>query len=168
MENYQIDNLDGQILNALSKDARLPFTELANQLKVSHGTIHQRVQRMMDLKIIKGTKVVVDYHKLGMDVTTLLGIHLKSAKDQSKVVEKLKTFPEVIEVYYTTGAYALIIKIINKNIKDFHLFLSEKLQGIAEIQSTESFLCLDVPLERSLEITTKQSTHRPQKSKRPL
>jgi len=168
MENYQIDNLDGQIINALQKDARLAFTDLAQKLKVSHGTIHQRVQRLMDLKIIKGTKIVIDYQKLGMDVTTLLGIHLKTAKDQAKVVEKLKAMPEVIEIYYTTGTYALIIKIINKNIKDFHMFLSEKLQGISEIQSTESFLCLDVPLERSLEISSMQTNQKLHKSKRPL
>jgi Lrp/AsnC family transcriptional regulator for asnA, asnC and gidA len=92
---------------------------------------------------------------MGYDVTTLLGIHLKSAKDQSKVVEKLKSMKEVVEIYYTTGAYALIIKVHNKNIRSFHIFLSDKLQNISEIQATESFICLDQPVSRNLLVEEK-------------
>lgn len=149
-ENNQIDILDSKILDLLQKDGRMAYTEIAKKLLISHGTVHQRLNRLTELGIIKGTKIILDYQKIGYDVTTLLGIHLKSAKDQSKVIEKLKAMNEVVEVYYTTGSYALIIKIHNKNIKDFHYFLAEKLQNIAEIQSTESFICLDQPVNRSL------------------
>lgn len=152
LENNQIDNLDKKILDLLQKDGRMAYTEMAKKLIVSHGTIHQRINRLNDMGIIKGSKIILDYQKLGHDVTTLLGIHLKSAKDQAKVVEKLKHIKEVVEVYYTTGAYALIIKTHNKNIKDFHHFLIEKLQNIPEIQSTESFICLDQPISRTLSL----------------
>ena len=149
----QIDNLDKKILELLQSDGRMAYTEIAKKLTISHGTVHQRMAKLEELKIIKGNSILLDYQKLGFDVTTLLGIHLKSAKDQGKVIEKLKTMKEVVEVYYTTGAFALIIKVHNKNIKDFHHFLSDKLQGIPEIQSTESFICLDNPLSRNLKIT---------------
>lgn len=152
MENFQIDKLDKEILELLQKDGKMPFTEMAQKLMVSHGTIHQRVNKLTESGIIIGTKVIIDYSKIGYDVTTLLGIHLKSAKDQLKVIDKLKTFKEVVEVYYTTGAYALMIKVHNKNIKDFHHFLADKLQSIPEIQSTESFICLDQPIQRFLSV----------------
>lgn len=153
MENEQIDKLDRSILDLLQQDARIAYTEIAKKLIVSHGTIHQRINKLTELGIIIGSSLKIDYSKLGYDVTTLLGIHLKSAKDQSKVIEKLKTMKEVVEVYYTTGVYALIIKVHNKNIKDFHFFLADKLQNITEIQSTESFICLDNPISRNLKIT---------------
>jgi Lrp/AsnC family transcriptional regulator for asnA, asnC and gidA len=146
-ENHQIDNLDRKILDLLQLDGRMAYTEIAKKLTISHGTVHQRMARLEEIGIIKGTSIIIDYQKIGYDVTTLLGIHLKSAKDQ------LKAMKEVVEVYYTTGAFALIIKVHNKNIKDFHHFLSDKLQGIPEIQSTESFVCLDHPLSRTLKIT---------------
>lgn len=152
IENNQIDNLDCKILDLLQKDGRMAYTEIAKKLLISHGTVHQRLNRLTEMGIIKGTKIILDYQKLGYDVTTLLGIHLKSARDQSKVIEKLKAMKEVVEVYYTTGTYALMIKIHNKNIKDFHFFLADKLQNITEIQSTESFICLDQPVSRSLPI----------------
>ena len=151
-ENYQIDSLDRKILELLQKDGRMAYTDIAKKLIVSGGTIHQRVNKMIDAQIIKGTQVMIDYGKIGYDVTTLLGIYLKSAKDLGKVLEKLKGMKEVVEVYYTTGAYALIINVHNKIIKDFHHFLVDKLQSIAEIQSTESFICLDEPVKRSLAI----------------
>ena len=152
-ENYQIDSVDRKILAFLKEDARMPYTEIAKKLIVSGGTIHQRVNKMTEAGIIKGSKVVIDYKELGFDVTTLLGIHLKSAKDQNSVVAQLETFNEVTEVYYTTGTYALIVKVQTKTIKHFHEFLITKLQAIKEVQSTESFICLDQPIHRDIEIT---------------
>ena len=152
-EIEQIDNLDRKILDLLQADGRMAYTEIAKKLVISHGTVHQRINKLTELKIINGSSINLDYGKLGFDVTTLLGIHLKSAKDQSKVIEKLKLMKEVVEVYYTTGAYALIIKVHNKTIKDFHFFLSDKLQSISEIQSTESFICLDNPIKRHMNIS---------------
>lgn len=152
-QNDKIDKLDRDILELLQKDGRMAYTDIAKKLIVSHGTVHQRINKLTELGIIQGSKIILDYSKLGYDVTTLLGIHLKSAKDQGKVIEKLRMMKEVVDVYYTTGAYALIIKVHNKNIKDFHHFLADKLQNIAEIQSTESFICLDQPLSRHLTIS---------------
>lgn len=149
-ETYQIDNLDRKILSLLQHDGRLAYTDIAKNLTVSPGTIHQRINKMTEAGIIKGTRLILDYQKLGYDVTTLLGLYLKSAKDLNKVLEKLKSIKEVVDVYYTTGSYALIIKIHHKSIKDYHQFLVDKLQSIPEIQSTESFICLDQPIERAL------------------
>jgi len=149
-ETYQIDNLDRKILSLLQHDGRLAYTDIAKKLTVSPGTIHQRINKMTEAGIIKGTRLILNYQKLGYDVTTLLGLYLKSAKDLNKVLEKLKSMKEVVDVYYTTGSYALIIKIHHKSIKDYHQFLVDKLQSIPEIQSTESFICLDQPIERAL------------------
>ncbi|MBJ7274790.1 AsnC family transcriptional regulator, partial [Idiomarina abyssalis] len=45
-ENYQIDDLDRSILNALMEDARTPYAELAKRYNVSPATIHVRVEKM--------------------------------------------------------------------------------------------------------------------------
>lgn len=151
-ENYQIDNVDKKILRFLQKDARMPYLEIARKLVVSGGTIHQRISRMTELGIIKGSEIVLDETKLGIGVVVLLGIHLRSAKGNNHVVEKLKGYPEVLEAYFTTGNYALMAKIAVPSIKDFHEFLVNKLQVLEEIQSTESFICLDQPIDRGIRI----------------
>ena len=136
MENYEIDNLDRKILRVLMKDARTPFTDIAKDLIVSPGTIHQRVAKMEEKGILQGSKFEIDYVKLGLSVCVLLGIHLKNAKDCSRVIEQLKELKEVTEVYYTTGTYALIIKVLTSSIQDYHHFLINQLQAIKEIQAT--------------------------------
>ena len=149
---YQIDNTDRKILAFLMKDARMPYLEIAKKLKVSGGTIHQRIQKLQEGGIISGSHLRVNQAALELDVTVILGVFLKSAKDQNKVVSELDKLPEVLEIYYTTGNFALMLKLVTKNIKDFHLLLSQKIQSIEEIQSTESFIVLDTPLMRDIDI----------------
>ena len=151
-EKYEIDNLDRKILRLLQKDARMPYLEIARKLIVSGGTIHQRMSKMIDQGIVKSTVLQLDQAKLGLDVTVILGIHLKSAKKLTSVLKTLKSFPEVIEAHYTTGNFALLIKLCVPSIKDYHIFLTEKIQGIDEVSSTESFICLDSPITREISI----------------
>ena len=96
---------------------------------------------------------MLNLKNLGYDVTVFLGIHLNSSKDLSSVIEKLNQLPEVVEAYFTTGNYALLVKAHTKNITDFHLFLAKKLQTIEGIQSTESFISLDQPINKSIQLT---------------
>lgn len=152
-EKYEIDSLDRKILRHLQEDARKPYLEIARELKVSGGTIHLRIDKLTHSGIIKGSHIELDYEKLGFDVTVFLGVHLKSAKDLPEVLKKMETFKEIVEVYYTTGNYALLIKVRTKTIKDFHLFLTEKLQAINSIQSTESFVSLSEPIKRELSLS---------------
>ena len=75
-------------------------------------------------------------------------MNLSHARTFKSVLEKLKSFPEVVDVHYTTGQYSLFVKILTKTTQDLHLFLIEKLQTIKDIQSTETFISLDNPVSR--------------------
>ena len=147
---YEIDTLDRQIMTRLLNEARTPFIEIARTLSVSGGTIHQRVDRMKASGLIKGSSLSLDLTILGFDVTVFLGIHLVSSKATNRVIRKLEELSEVVEAYYTTGNYALLVKVHTKNIKNFHEFLINKLQAIDEIQATESFISLSQPINRSI------------------
>lgn len=57
---YQIDELDEKILNILTKNARIPFLEVARECNVSGAAIHQRVQRLSKLGIINGSQFTVN------------------------------------------------------------------------------------------------------------
>lgn len=150
--SYQIDDIDRGILKYLQKDARMAYTSIAEKLGVSSGTIHQRIHRLEEAGILLGTTIRVDPKALGLTVSVLIGIHLRGAHDHEKVIEQLKSWPEVIEVNYTTGSYGLIVKVSTQDIDTFHKFLTKKLQTVREIQATESFVCLDQPISRGVSI----------------
>jgi Lrp/AsnC family transcriptional regulator for asnA, asnC and gidA len=151
-QEYQLDDLDRQILRELTKDARASFVEIAKRLGVSGGTIHQRVNKMKNAGVLKGFQPIIDESCLGLSVSALVGIHLKNAKDCNKVIDHLNQFPEVVEAHYTTGTYALMIKVVTGSIQDFHSFLMGRLQSLTEIQSTESFICMAKPIDRQVRI----------------
>lgn len=146
----QLDELDHEILSALQKNARKAFTDIAKNLGVSSGTIHQRYNKLVELGIVTGSTLTIDESRLGFDVTTILGVHLKSGNSHERVVEKLRQIRNVVEINYTTGTYALMVKIKTKSIKDFHELLTTKIQAIAEISSTESFVSLKEYVSRQL------------------
>lgn len=145
--NYELDNTDREILRELRRDARVSFQDIARRLVVSGGTVHVRVQKMREAGVIKGFKVILDEEKLGFDVCAFIGINLHNARDYPAVLEKLRGFPEITEVHYTTGGYSMFIKILAQSTRGLHHFLVDKLQKIDEIQSTETLISLDRPIE---------------------
>ena len=150
-ENYQLDNLDRQILNALLRDARTPFTEIAEKENVSSGTIHVRIDKLKQAGVIKGTKLLVDHSALGYGVSAYLGINLHNARDYKMVLEKLRQVDGILEAYYTTGEFNIFTKIITKSIPDLYRFLVE-LQQVQEIQTTQTTMILESPILRDIEL----------------
>ncbi len=147
-ENCQIDSLDEQILGILRVDAWVPFTEIARRVGVSSGTIHGRVDKLRQKGVLKSVRAMLDYRRLGFDVCAFIGINLHNARDYNLVVEKLEKMTEIVEAHYTTGKYSIFAKVITKDTKGLHHFLTEKLQRVKEIQSTETFVSLDAPISR--------------------
>ena len=76
--NYQLDEIDKNILDFLVENTRMPFTEIAKQMNVSAGTIHVRVKKMEDAGIIKGSSLILDYGKLDYHFIAFMGILLIS------------------------------------------------------------------------------------------
>ena len=111
MANYQLDELDEKILKLIIGNARIPFLEVARICNVSGAAIHQRIQRLTALGVIKGSEFIVDNTKVGYDTCAYVGIFLNSPGQFPSVTEALKNIPEVVECHYTTGQYDLFIKI---------------------------------------------------------
>lgn len=145
-----IDNLDKNILNALAENARQSYAEIAKANQVSPATVHVRVEKMRKAGIITGARLSIDAKKLGYDITCFIGIILRQAGDYPSALKKLEALPEVTEAYYTTGQYSVLIKVLVRNIEDLQKLLIERLQVIDEIQSTETLISLQTPIQRAV------------------
>lgn len=149
-KEYQIDNLDKNILNELRENARAPYAELGKKLSVSPATVHVRVEKMRQAGIIARTKVELNEKRLGYDVCCFIGINLKAAGDYKPTIDKLDQIEEVLEAYYTTGHYNIFVKIMARSIDHLQRVLIDKIQAISEIQSTETLISLDNPINREV------------------
>ena len=114
--------------------------------------IHQRVDRLRGLGIIRGVTIDIDPMKLGYTVLTFIGVVLERPSEYKAVLKRFEDCPEVTEAYYTTGNYTFIMKVYSRSIKHLHQFLLERVQKIPQVRSTETIVVLDAPLERQFEV----------------
>ncbi len=149
-KKYNPDEIDLKILSILMKDGKVTYAEIGKALFISGGTVHVRIKKLMESKIIINTELKVDYAKLGYDITAFLGIYLEKSKMYNNVSEELLKIPEVVEAHYTTGTYSIFAKIISKDTQHLRNTISEKIQQIPGIQRTETFISLDRAFERPL------------------
>ena len=56
MAHHQLDELDEKILKLIIGNARMPFLEVARECNVSGAAIHQRIQKLTNLGVIKGQR----------------------------------------------------------------------------------------------------------------
>lgn len=150
--DYQIDNIDRQIMQILLQNARTPYTEIAQKLLISAGTVHVRMKKLENLGIVLGTELVIDPAKLGYDLTAFIGIFLDKSVNYNQIIPELNKIPEVVEAYYTTGGYSIFAKIICANTNHLRIVLNEKIQAVKGIQRTETMISLEQSIRRKIPI----------------
>jgi Lrp/AsnC family transcriptional regulator for asnA, asnC and gidA len=141
MGHHQLDELDEKILKLIIENARIPFLEVARACNVSGAAIHQRIQKLTDLGVIKGSEFIVDQNKVGFETSAYMGLFLKDPEHFKDVVKALESIPEVVECHYTTGQYDLFIRLFAKNNKHLLEIIHNKLQplGLARTETLISF-----------------------------
>jgi len=111
----KLDSLDYKILQMLSLNARKPYLEIARACNVSGAAIHQRIQKLYTMGIIKGSVSLINPSAVGYDTCAYIGFFLNDPSKFDEVVERLKAVPEVVECYFTTGKYDIFIKLYAQN-----------------------------------------------------
>jgi Lrp/AsnC family transcriptional regulator, regulator for asnA, asnC and gidA len=160
-----IDSLDRKILSILTKNARIPFLEVARECNVSGAAIHQRVQRLTKLGIISGSQFTVDPKKLGYNTCAYMGIFLDNAAYFNEVSKKLMNVPEITQCHYTTGQWAMFLEIYAKDNEHLRKVLSEKIQSIPGVMRTETFISLEVLVDRQLPVFEEEEDEQKANSK---
>ena len=148
----KIDNLDRKILSILSKNARIPFKDVAAECDVSRAAIHQRVQHLIDNGVIVGSGFDINPKSLGYSTCTYVGLNLERGSMYKEVVERVINIPEVIECHFTTGPYTMLVKLYARDNEQLMDLLNNKLQSIAGVVSTETLISLEQSIKREIPI----------------
>ena len=148
----KIDGIDKIIIKRLVKDARTPILSIAREVGISGAAIHQRLKKLEKSKLIDGYKMVINQRSLGYTTTAFVGIFLDSSSLYSSAIKRLKDIPEIVESHYTTGNYAVFIKILCKNNEDLMHLLNKDIQNIKGVSRTETFISLDQQISRQISI----------------
>ncbi len=149
-DSNHIDSLDRKILSLITRNARIPYLEVARECNVSGAAIHQRIQRLTKMGIITGSEFVIDPKKIGFLTCAYVGIFLDNAGLYPEVVTKLKEIPEITQCHYITGNYSIFIKVYTRDNEDLKHVLVDKVQAIPGVERTETFISLEETFNRQL------------------
>ena len=147
----QLDSLDFKILVMLSENARRPYLEIARECGVSGAAVHQRVQKLYSMGVIREAITVINPSSLGFDTCAYIGLMLKEPSKSERIIEAIRKIPEVVEFYYTTGQYDVFIKIYARNNEDLLRLIHNSLSNLSDTRS-ETLICFKEVFKRQIPV----------------
>lgn len=151
MAIQKLDNLDKQILRMIAEDARVPFLEVARSCDVSGAAIHQRIQKLTSMGVLKGSQFIINPEKIGYETCAYIGLNLRNPEKFDDVMVELQKIPEVTECHYTTGNFDMFIKIYAKNNHHLLNIIHDKLQPLG-LASSETLISFNTVFDRQLPV----------------
>lgn len=151
MAHHNLDLLDKKILRLIANDARIPFLEVARSCNVSGAAIHQRIQKLTNLGILKGSQFIIDPEKVGYETCAYIGLYLQNPAKFDDVVEELRRIPEVVECHYTTGGYDMFIKIYARNNHHLLNVIHDRLQPLG-LSRSETIISFNAAINRQVPV----------------
>jgi len=144
-----LDNYDVEILKHLEEDGKMPFSQIAEELKISNTMVHQRVARLKKEGVLSHHSIIIDEKKLGYEWGAFTGIILKDNSDTEAVIEQLRLIPEVTECYHISGSYTLFVRIVARNGEHMRSILYDKIEEVKGVMKTESMVDFGCAFKRN-------------------
>jgi Lrp/AsnC family transcriptional regulator for asnA, asnC and gidA len=141
----RLDTIDQYIIDAMRKDGREAFAQIAEKLNVSPGMIRQRYNRLVELGYLK-VVAVTNPLMMGMRTMALIGVHTDGHR-MLQVAEQISKLEEVVYLVVVSGRYDIICEVFCRDHEDLLKFLTEKLAKVDGIRETESFIHLKIVKE---------------------
>ncbi|MEM7655166.1 MAG: Lrp/AsnC family transcriptional regulator [Bacteroidota bacterium] len=155
MEN-QLDHLDREMLEVLSQQARIPFTQLADRLKISNSLVHQRVNKLKDMGVLGEAGFHLSPRKLGYATSAYVLIMLQSGHFRLPMVESLQAIPEVVEVANIAGRYDLMAKVYTRDNRHLRDILYEQIQELPGVEGTNTIIAFETAFQRGVSPWSKE------------
>lgn len=140
-----LDEIDKEILRVLQKNSRTPLREISKRVGLAESTVYERIKKLKQRGIIKKFTIILDPETLGFHLLAFILIKAKAGK-YAEVAEKLISYPEIVEIYETTGDYDMILKIRTRNSEELNEFL-DKIGEIDGVVATHTMVVLKIHKE---------------------
>ena len=137
-----LDEIDRQIIDALQRDGRVAFAQIAEQLSVSPGMIRLRYNRLVEQGVLK-VVAITNPLRMGFKTMAIIGIRADGSK-LLQVAEKISGLEEVIYLVISSGRFDLFAEVVCRDHEDLLRFITEKLSTIDGVRESESFIHLKI------------------------
>jgi len=142
----QLDETDILLIKVLQKDSRKSLKELARLTDVSVPTARARIDRLVNLGVIRQFTVAIDPQKLLGGVTAFINLKAKLAEIDA-IKSALSQMEEVVGLYVTTGECDLVVKVCVQDARMLEEFILRKLNKVAGIEGARSGVVVETAKE---------------------
>ena len=105
-----MEDLDRQILQLLSVDGRMSFTDLGKATGLSTSAVHQRVKRLEGRGVIRSYAAVLDFDQVGLPLTAFISIRPIDPSQPDDSPERLRGITEIESCWSVAGEESYILK----------------------------------------------------------
>ena len=143
-----LDEADRKILAELQQDARASFKAIADDIGVSEATVFVRVKKLKEAGIIKGFRAIVDPNAVGKTLTAFILVRAQP-KTYHHVLDALKRFDDIYEIFDVTGQYYSVLKIRTTGTEQLTKIIDE-IETIEGVAGTETIIVLKTVKEETV------------------
>jgi len=133
-----MDDLDRKILNILRRDARTPYTEIADDVGTSEGTVRNRVEQLVEDGVIERFTVAT---RTG-NVKAMVEVGVDVSVDTHDISDRVVEWPEVDFVWQVSGEEDIVFVVDAKDTGRVNEIIT-KTRELDEVVSTKTRLILD-------------------------
>jgi Lrp/AsnC family transcriptional regulator, leucine-responsive regulatory protein len=141
-----LDEKDLSILRLLQQNARMTVKEIASAVHLSTTPVHERIKRMESTGIIKQYAALLDPAKLNKGLTAICYVSLKehSKAAGTEFINAINQMTEVVECYNISGEFDFMLKVVCRDMNEYHDFHVNKLSNIENMGHVQSVFVIGV------------------------
>ncbi len=144
-DREKLDEVDRYLIDALRKDGREPFAQIADRLGVSPGMIRQRYSRLVEQGLLKVVAITNPIQR-GLKTMAMIGIRTEG-NHMLEVADEVSRLDEVVYLVVTSGRFDMLAEVFCRSHEDLLRFITERLYGIDGVRETETFMHLKIVKE---------------------
>lgn len=141
-----LDDLDYDIVHALSQQPELTHKGLAQQLGIPESTCTFRLRRLRDSGIIGPRQLQVDHARLGYPLKAIVLVFL--TRHSREIVEEFRRHmvaqPHVLSVMNLTGRYDFMVTVAVKDPEQLRTFVLDHVTTLTSVRGTETHIVFSV------------------------
>ena len=119
-----MDEIDIQILDLLSKNARMPIKQISAVVNLSSPAVSSRLEKLEEAGYIRNFQCQLDQEKLGYPIKAFIHVAMKPSR-KPEFYEFIDKIPNVVECCCVTGDYSMLIKVAYDSTQNLDLFIGQ-------------------------------------------
>lgn len=138
--SVELDPIDRKILEILQRDARIPNTELADEIGLTPAPTLRRVRRLEEEGVIRQYVALLDAKKVNRELLVIVRVTLdkQTKKGIEEFAQQMIARSEVLECYLCLGDTDYLLKVCVANLDAYQTFLIDVLAAIPSVRNTDS------------------------------